>query len=364
MSISEPQPAEPPQRPPFQFSLRTLLLLFVVLGSSMAVFGTWGIVVFGLVVALAVGIQRTNSLSSPQFVILAAFCFICFLGVLLMSFGNAPRESSRRAGCRNKLHHIALALQFYNSENGCFPPAYIADTNGKPIHSWRVLILPFMEYDCLYKTYDLNEPWDGSKNKKLSDTELNNFICPSDPTVQTASGKWQTNYVAVVGADAAWAGEKPRKLTDLGNDPSHTIMLIEVAGSGIAWSEPREFSPDTLNVSDSKSPPVALASHRVGHSEFFFIYDDGAGVHVAMADGSVHFLRTDCLSPEDLRQVLAVGGCKNVAGGPHVALDEGDWRLNWPNIAALAVWLLSVGTLLTGAERGRKRQSVPAPPAC
>ena len=47
--MSELQPTTPPPRPPFQFTLRTLLLLFVVLGSSLAVFGAWGIVVFGLV---------------------------------------------------------------------------------------------------------------------------------------------------------------------------------------------------------------------------------------------------------------------------------------------------------------------------
>ena len=73
-----------------------------------------------------------------------------------------------------------------------------------------------------------------------------------------------------------------------------------------------------------------------------------------MVDGSVHFLRTDCLSSEDLRRVLSIGGCKNVADGPHVALDEEESRLNWPNIAALAVWLLSVGLLLVGTVRGRK----------
>ena len=64
MSEPEPQPTVPPPRPPFQFSLRTLLLLFVVLGSSLAVFGAWGIVVFGLVVGLAVYIHHAESLSS------------------------------------------------------------------------------------------------------------------------------------------------------------------------------------------------------------------------------------------------------------------------------------------------------------
>ena len=57
MSDPEPQPTPPPPSPPFQFTLRTLLLLFVVLGSSLAVFGAWGIAVFGLVVGLAIYIR-------------------------------------------------------------------------------------------------------------------------------------------------------------------------------------------------------------------------------------------------------------------------------------------------------------------
>ncbi len=56
MSATEPQPAAPePERPGLQYSLTTLLLLFVVLGSSLAVFGVGGIVVF----ALTVGLEST-----------------------------------------------------------------------------------------------------------------------------------------------------------------------------------------------------------------------------------------------------------------------------------------------------------------
>ncbi len=57
----------------------------------------------------------------------------------------------------------------------------------------------------------------------------------------------------------------------------------------------------------------------------------------------------------DVRKVLRVGAWR-----------EGELarRLNWPNIAAFLVWLLSVGTLLVGAVRSRKRLSVvPTPPA-
>ena len=66
-----------------------------------------------------------------------------------------------------------------------------------------------------------------------------------------------------------------------------------------------------MNVADGKSPPDDLASHHGRQQEFFFIYDARPGVNVAMADGSVHFLRTGCLSTEDLRKMLQIGGCTN-----------------------------------------------------
>jgi len=84
-----------------------------------------------------------------------------------------------------------------------------------------------------------------------------------------------------------------------------------------------------------------------------------------MADGNVRVLKTDGLSNEDLRQILRVGGCKEGVIGSRVLFDDSERRVNWPNIAALAVWLLSAGTLLTRAVRSRKPQAVPPPPpAC
>ena len=121
-----------------------------------------------------------------------------------------PRHAGRRAACANNLHEIALALHQYHQANGCFPPAYIADKSGKPMHSWRILILPFLDRNDLYKAYDFSEPWNGPNNKKLLATRPNVFACPSDPSVGRG-GATQTSYVAVVGSGAAWAGEKPRK---------------------------------------------------------------------------------------------------------------------------------------------------------
>ena len=181
------------------------------------------------------------------------------------------------------------------------------------------------------------------------------YLCPSDPNGR-ASHFTQTSYVAVVGPNAAWAREKPRKLTDFGTDGSRTIMLIEVTNSGISWAEPKDLSLDALDAAESNSSMLAVSSNHGRREEFFFIYDYGSCVHVAMADGSVRYLRFRHRSIEDLRKVLHIGGfTEEEIGDP-------ERRLNWPNIAALAVWLLSVGTLLTRAVRSRKWSPVPATP--
>ncbi len=261
--------------------------------------------------------------------------------------------------CMINLKQISLALLNYEQANGCFPPAYIADKNGKPMHSWRVLILPYLGRADLYNAYDFTEPWDGARNKKVLSARPLLYTCPIDPSAY-APGSTQTNYVAVVGRNAAWPGEKSRKLgpVDFPGGVSNTIMVVEVANSGIPWMEPRDLSLDALAAAGAKSPTLAVSSHH-GHSEdFFFIYDRRSGANVAMADGHVAYLPPGSLTTEHLRKILQVGGCSEEENDSGDALFGEGRRLNWPNIAALALWFLSVGTLLYRAVRSRKARNL------
>ncbi len=356
--MSEPQPAASDPRPPFQFSLRTLLLLFVVLGSSLAVFGTWGIVVFAFLGGLAVYLRQAKSFRSSGWLILLALpCAFALLDLLSMYWSavSTARESARRAQCSNNMKEIALALQAYHQANGSFPPPYTTDKTGKPMHSWRVLILPYLDMGPLYKTYDFTEPWDGPKNKRLLAKCPRTYLCPSDPPA-SISVATPTSYLAVVGPKAAWANEKPRRLADVSGETRNTILLVEVANSHVLWTEPRDLSPDALGVTDAKSSPLVVSSNHGQREDFFFKYDRASGVNVAMVDGSVRYLWLGNRSIDDLRKLLQIGGFREEESGDPVR------RPNWPNIAALAVWLLSVGTLLTLAVRSRKPRSVsPAP---
>jgi hypothetical protein len=350
MSQTEPLTAVPePERSGFQFSLQTLLLLFVVLGSSLAVFGAWGIVVFAIIVGLAVYLHQGWPLVYLALVVLCLMCLICLLPSV-----QSAREASRRGACMNNLKQLSLALLNYYQANGCFPPAYIADKNGKPMHSWRVLILPYLGQTDLYKTYDFTEPWDGANNKKLLSACPREYQCPNNHNVY-APGATQTDFVAVVGPNAAWTGEKPMKLDslDFAGRTSNTAMLIEADNSGIQWTEPRDLVLNKLGIGDAKAP-LDLSRNHYRREEFFYSYDRYCGATVAMADSSVHFLPPPSLSVEHLRTILQANGYREdeLIWGD-VSYDE-ERRLNWPNIAALAVWLLSVGMLLARAVRSRK----------
>jgi len=122
----------------FQYRLRTLLLVFLLLASSLAVFGIWGIAVFTFVVGLAIYFHRVKSL--PENAPLLAIFLVCLIGLL----PTAVQWTSRIGydPCLANMQHLAMALQCYHQANGCLPPAYIADKSGKPMHSWRALILP------------------------------------------------------------------------------------------------------------------------------------------------------------------------------------------------------------------------------
>ncbi|MHB1036282.1 MAG: DUF1559 family PulG-like putative transporter [Pirellulales bacterium] len=352
----------PPKPSRLQFSLRTLLLVFVVLASSLATFGTWGIVLFGLAVGLAIYLNQVASLWSATKLALAVLCLMCLIG-LLLPMSPTPRAAIHRMQCSNNLKQIALALLNYEQANGCFPPAYVADKNGKPMHSWRVLILPYMEQNSLYKTYDFTEPWDGPNNRKLLAARPSGYACPGDPSA-SAPDAAQTSYVAVVGPNAAFPGAKSRRpwSDDFPGGISHTILVVETADSGIPWTEPRDLSLESLGAAGTGTSALTVSSmHGLG-SGFFYIDERRSGATVAMADGGVRYLPPASLSIERQRKMLQLGAFREEEVDDSDAFYEGRIRPNWPNIAALAVWLLSVGALLTRAVRSRKPLCTPPPP--
>jgi hypothetical protein len=258
--------------------------------------------------------------------------------------------------CSNHLKQIGLALHSYEEAYKCFPPAYVADKDGKPMHSWRVLILPYLEDGSLYRQYHFDEPWDGPNNRKLLTKRPNVYACPSDENART-EGSTGTSYVAVVGADAGWRGEKPMTFPNFHDNLPSTILVVEAADAGINWMEPKDLSLDALQAANRPSACVTVSSKHM-HDHGFFYYSTPAGANVAMGDGSVHFLPAGRLSADKLPNLLRIGGYRD-EDTVDLQVNE-ELRTNWPNCAALAIWIVSVVLLLDRACRTRKPAQQPA----
>jgi hypothetical protein len=172
-------------------------------------------------------------------------------------------QSARRAAIATNaqapLNQLVLALHNYHEACGQFPPAYLAAADGKPMHSWRVLILPYVEHQTLYNAYDFNEPWNGPNNRQLADRMPAVFHSPSEPNSTT-----YTNIVAVSGVGTAFPGAASTKLADLADGLENTILLTEIADSKINWLEPRDLRIEEMSfqVQDRSKPSISCAAWR------------------------------------------------------------------------------------------------------
>jgi type II secretory pathway pseudopilin PulG len=217
------------------------------------------------------------------------------IGSLLPTIGT-PREVSRRTTCLNNIRQLSIAMHSYASANGHFPPAYIADENGKPIHSWRVLILPYIEQEALYKQYSFDEPWDGPNNSKLHDVIVPGFQCPS-----VASGERGTNtsYMLLAGAGTAFDCDHETAFSEVADGTTNTVLVVEVANSDTHWMEPVDISLDEALTRFTDETKVKDCCNHPG------------SINVSLMDGSTHSIHLP-LSSEDLKAIATIDGEETV----------------------------------------------------
>lgn len=195
---------------------------------------------------------------------------------------TSGRPESERYGCSENLRQIHRALLAYHAKHQCFPPAFVRGPDGKPWHSWRVLILPYLDQKKLYEQYSFDEPWDGPNNRKLLARRPNVFKCDHANSAISSTG---TSYLAIVGSDAAWLGDTPTSLDNLyTSERAGIVLLVEAKDSGIAW-----LAPDDLTLEEASAIPSGLSGRRPS-SDHVGRADTG-GAHVLLADGRVEFIR-------------------------------------------------------------------------
>jgi hypothetical protein len=235
--------------------------------------------------------------------------------------GRAPdlaHESAARARSVNHLRQIGLALHNFHANYDQFPPAVIQGPDGKPWHSWRVLLLPYLEQIAVYNQYRFDEPWDGPNNIKLLDRMPDVF---RDPIHGDAPTRF-THYAALVGEATAFppSGAILRHanapvplplgrgsagstgLRDMTDGSSNTIVVAPVAPDRqIPWTKPEDIAvgsglPGLGRPGGIAAPYLA----RVGP-------DGHRAAPVLFADGAVRAL-TDTIDPEVLAALATRAG--------------------------------------------------------
>ncbi len=187
------------------------------------------------------------------------------------------------------MKQIGLALHNYHDVYKTFPPAYTTDEDGKPLLSWRVLILPYLEEGPLYDQFHLDEPWDSEHNKRLIPL-MPQAYRPPDSKAEPG----RTNYLGVDGKQGIFSGDKPTGFVDIRDGSSNTIMVVEAGDpAAVIWTKPDDFQPDPEN------PKRGLLGLRRG------------GFNAGFADGSVLFL-SEMIDDEALRAMFTRDGAEAV----------------------------------------------------
>ena len=234
--------------------------------------------------------------------VLVVVAIIGIMIALLLPAVEHAGSAARRCQCSNNLKQIGLALHNYKDEYGCFPPPFVADGEGRPMHSWRVLILPFIEQTQLYEQYNFDEPWNSAANLKLLDMRPYAYSCPEDQVVKSQRLPRTTAYLAIVGPDTAWPEGEVTTLADITDGTNDTLLVVEASPSGVFWTEPRDLH--TLQA----APGVNKAGQGISSRH-------EGGANACFADGSVKFL------PNDLSRTVWQA-LTTIDGGESVGRDQ------------------------------------------
>jgi RNA polymerase sigma factor (sigma-70 family) len=193
-------------------------------------------------------------------------------------------EEAAKHRSMNNLMQLALAMHNYHAANGQFPPAAIYRIDGKPLLSWRVLLLPYLDQRNLFSQFKLDEPWDGPTNKKLLAKMPEIYASPRGKAKETHS----TIYQVFTGPGTIFPGPKASRIADITDGTANTILIVEAAET-VPWTKPADLPYDP------KKPLPKLGGIS------------SKGFTAAFADGAGHFLKKT-IKEATLRALITCNG--------------------------------------------------------
>jgi type II secretory pathway pseudopilin PulG len=233
--------------------------------------------------------RRTQSNGSGLIKVLQILVVIAIIAILIafmLPSVRTARGAARRTQCKNNLKLIALALRNYESAYNALPPAYTVDANGNPLHSWRTLILPYLEEKALYDKIDLTQAWDVPANADAFKTNVATYQCP-----ELIEPGHSTTYMAIVASNSCFRPTEPRLLSEITDNHAQTLMVVEVElDHSVPWMAPRDADEAMFLAFGPES--------KLGHP---------GGTQAAFVDGTVRFLVAN-MEPKIRRALISIAG--------------------------------------------------------
>jgi len=197
------------------------------------------------------------------------------------------RTATMRSYSMNNLIQLGLAMWNYHDANKHFPAPASCSPEGKPLLSWRVAVLPYLDQEKLYKEFHLDEAWDSPHNRALIEKMPEVYRSP----MSKRKGKGWSNYVVPVGDGAAFSSPSDTPtVKDITDGTSNTILAVEVDDDhAVIWTKPEDLP------FDPEHPEKGLGG----------LYKDR--FHVLLGDGAARALLRS-IKPETLRAIFTRAG--------------------------------------------------------
>ena len=220
------------------------------------------------------------------------------LGVAVIGLGyslpaaQGARSAAGRMSSANNMKQMGLAFHNYTDVNNRFPADITDKKTGKPILSWRVQLLPYIEQAALYQQFKLDEPWDSENNIKLARMIVPVYSAPNQPPSMDPQGLVLTPYQALVGPGTLFEPGKKLGFRDVTDGTSNTIMFAE-AKKQVIWTKPDDIPFDPTK-------PLPAADKLFGGLA-------PNGFNTAFGDGSVRFFKYT-LDPKTIKAMITRNG--------------------------------------------------------
>ena len=188
----------------------------------------------------------------------------------------------------NQLRSLYLAMLNFESAFGKFPAYATVDENDKPLLSWRVQILQFMEEGELYEKFHHDEPWDSEHNLKLVKEIPHLFQDPGNPGLNK-EGK--TRFLCPYGEGYFMEGNEPLQLRNFTDGTSRTLSIVQVnPDQAVPWTKPADWKVDAKDPWKGVKPA-----------------DKNGKLMATMSDGSAHRCSQE-MAAEVLLSILTRNG--------------------------------------------------------